>query len=187
MINQRQFIREYNDENREEFNKELFERNDDDIVRHLENVILSCQRHRAFRIKVINFSIVDSYNEINKLLREYEANNLSRKKLSENRYDHIQLKDTRIRLLIVDYFIEVYNTTEIDKRSKVLRVYIEIPKVTNKYYLKIGGNMDTTMYQIIESTYNNSSTNSSVGMVAYKTMFMASRIFRFNIEGSKDK
>ena len=187
MINQRQFIREYNEENREEFNKELFERNDDDIVRQLEYVILSCQRHRTFRIKVINFSIVDSYNEINKLLREYEANNLSRKKLSENRYYHIQLKDTHIRLLIVDYFIEVYNTTEIDKRSKVLRVYIEVPKVVDKYYFKIGGNVDTTMYQIIESTYNNSNTNSSTGMVAYKTMFMASRIFRFNIEGSKDK
>lgn len=187
MFNQRQFIREYNETHREEFNNELFERNDDDIIREIEKVILSCQRHRAFRIKVINFSVVDDYNEINRLMREYESINANRKKSPENRYDFIQLKDTDMRLLIVDYFIEVYNTTKPGERSKILRVYIQIPRLLDKYYFKIGGNMVLSMLQVIESTYNNSYTNSGTGMVAYKTMFMASRIFRFNIENSKKK
>ena len=187
MINQREFIRKFNDENREKFNEELFDRNDDDIIREIEKVILSCQRHRAFRIKVINFSVVDDYNEINRLMREYESVNSNRKKSPDNRYDYIQLKDTDIRLLIVDYFIEVYNTNIQSERSKILRVYIQIPRLRDKYYFKIGGNMDSSMYQVIESTYNNSYANSNVGMVAYKTMFMASRIFRFDIENAKKK
>ena len=187
-ISQEQFIREFNETHREEFNQELFDRNDDDIIREIEKVILSCQRHRAFRIKVINFSVVDDYNEINRLMREYETLNSNRKKSPENKYDFIQLKDTDMRLLIVDYFIEVYNTTKPGERSKILRVYIQIPRLKDKYYFRIGGNMDLSMLQVIESTYNNSYANNSiVGMVAYKTMFMASRIFRFNIENSKKK
>lgn len=188
MINQDQFIRQFNDSHREHFNEELFERNDDDIVREIEKVILSCQRKRAFRIKVLNFSIVEDYDEINRLLREYEKNNLNRSKSIDNKYDYIQLKDTDIKLLIVDYFIEVYNTTDPNLRSKVLRVYIEIPRIVNKYYFKIGGNLDTSMYQVIESTYNNSGANNTgAGMVAFKTMFMASRLFRFDINNGKDK
>lgn len=187
MINQYEFIRRYNDENREQFNDELFDRNDDDIIREIENVILSCQRKRTFTLKVINFSVVDDYDEINRLLREYEKNNLNRSKATDNKYDYIQLKPTAIRLLIVDYYLEVYNTTEIGKRKKVLRVYIEIPKIVDKYYFQIGGNLDISMSQVIESTYNNSNTNSLMGMVAYKTMFMASRVFRFEINNGKEK
>lgn len=187
MINQYEFIRNYNDANREHFNDELFERNDDDIIRELENVIISCQRKRTFMLKVINFNVVDDYDEINRLLREYEKNNLNRSKATENKYDFIQLKPTIMRLLIVDYYLEVYNTTEESKRNKVLRVYIEIPKVVDKYYFKIGGNLDISMSQVIESTYNNSNTDSNIGMVAYKTMFMASRLFRFEINNGKEK
>lgn len=186
-IDQHQFIRQFNEKYREDFNKELFERNDDDIIREIEKVILSCQRSRAFRIKVINFSVVDDYDEIHRLLQEYERNNSNRKKTTDNKYDNIQLKESDIRLLIVDYFIEVYNTTKPGERSKILRVYIEIPRLIDKYYFRIGGNLDISMYQVIESTYNNSTANSNIGMVAYKTMFMASRIFRFDIDNNKDK
>lgn len=188
MINQNQMLRQFNERNREEFNPELFELSDDKIIRELESIILSCQRSRTFRIRVINFSVVDHYDEINRLLREYEKNNLNRSKSTENKYDYIQLKDTDIRLLIVDYFIEVYNTTVESERSKVLRVYIQIPRVVNKYYFKIGGNFYMPMSQVIESTYNNSfNKNTDVGMNAYKTMFMASRIFRFRISDTNDK
>lgn len=188
MINQQEFIRRYNETHREEFNEELFERNDDDIIREIEKVILSCQRSRVFTIKVLNFNVVDDYDEINRLLREYENNNYSRKKSLDNKYECIQIKDSDIRLLIVDYYIEVYNTTEVAKRNKVLRVYIEIPRIVDKFYFKIGGNLDISMFQIVESTYNNSSVNNklNIGMVANKTMFMASRFFRFDIENSKE-
>lgn len=186
--NQREFIRHFNDTHREKFNEELFERNDDDIIRELERVIVRCQRNRAFTIKVLNFDVIDDYNEINRLLREYEASNKNRKKSLENKYDYIQIKESDIRLLVIDYYIEVYNTTELDKRNKVLRVYIEIPRVVNKYYFKIGGNMDISMFQVVESTYNNSATNNknNSSMVANKTMFMASRFFRFNIDRDRN-
>ena len=37
VMNQREFLRKYNDEHREKFNKELFERNDDKFIEYLEN------------------------------------------------------------------------------------------------------------------------------------------------------
>lgn len=180
-------IREFNDKYREDFNEEIFSRNDDDIIREIEKVILSCQRSRSFTIKVLNFNVVDDYDKINEIMKEYENNNLNRKKTTNNRYDNIQLKESFIRLLMVDYYIEVYNTNVHYKRSKVLRVYIQIPRIVDKYYFYINGNYYLSMYQIVESTYNNSSTNSNIGMVAYKPMFMATRTFRFQINSSKDK
>lgn len=189
MINQRQFIRQFNEKHRENFNNDLFVHTDDDIIEEIKKVILSCERNRVFTIHVNKFTVVREFSEIQRILRNYEAQRLKNKPNEENRYDYISLKESDIQLLIVDYFIAVHNPEETGtKSSKNLRVLIEVPRVVDKYYYRIFGNLYCPTYQIIESTYNNSTSNSRSSMVVLKTMFMASRFYRVSIEssGSKD-
>lgn len=184
--NQREFIRDFNDKHREKFNPELFERSDDQIIDELKQIILSCQRNRVFTIRVEKFTLVKDYAEIRKILREYEAKRLKNKPNEINRYDYIMLKDSDVQLLIVDYYIEAPMKDD-KKYAKNLRVLIEVPCIVDKYYYRLFGNLYSPTFQIIESTYNNSAaSNSKSSMVTLKTMFMASRFYRFNIEASKE-
>lgn len=181
--NQYSFIREYNDKNRPQFNPELFNRSDDAIIEVLKKVILSIERDRYFVIKVMNFSVVDDYQQIRILLREQEkfkSKNKNKQKI-DDKYNYIPLKDSDIRLLIVDYYLEVPNPKEGSPRSKNLRVLIEVPKIVDKYYFKIFGNIYSSLYQVVDgSTYNNSnSANPKSQNIAFKTLFMASRIYRY--------
>lgn len=184
--NQREFIRDFNDKHREKFNPELFERSDDQIIDELKQIILSCQRNRVFTIRVEKFTLIKDYSEIRKILREYEAKRLKNKPNEINRYDYIMLKDSDVQLLIVDYYIEAPMKDD-KKYAKNLRVLIEVPCIVDKYYYRLFGNLYSPTFQIIESTYNNSAaSNSKSSMVTLKTMFMASRFYRFNIEASKE-
>lgn len=181
--NQYSFIREYNDKNRPQFNPELFDRSDDAIIEVLKKVILSIERDRYFVIKVMNFSVVDDYQQIRILLREQEkfkSKNKNKQKI-DDKYNYIPLKDSDIRLLIVDYYLEVPNPKEGSPRSKNLRVLIEVPKIVDKYYFRIFGNIYSSLYQVVDgSTYNNSnSANPKSQNIAFKTLFMASRIYRY--------
>jgi hypothetical protein len=181
--NQYSFIREYNDKNRPQFNTELFNRSDDAIIEVLKKVILSIERDRYFVIKVMNFSVVDDYQQIRILLREQEkfkSKNKNKQKI-DDKYNYIPLKDSDIRLLIVDYYLEVPNPKEGSPRSKNLRVLIEVPKIVDKYYFRIFGNIYSSLYQVVDgSTYNNSnSANPKSQNIAFKTLFMASRIYRY--------
>ena len=181
--NQYSFIREYNDKNRPQFNPELFNRSDDAIIEVLKKVILSIERDRYFVIKVKNFTVVDDYQQIRVLLREQEkfkSKNKNKQKI-DDKYNYIPLKDSDIRLLIVDYYLEVPNPKEGSPRSKNLRVLIEVPKIVDKYYFRIFGNIYSSLYQVVDgSTYNNSnSANPKSQNIAFKTLFMASRIYRY--------
>lgn len=181
--NQYSFIREYNDHNRAQFNEDLFKRDDDAIIEVLKKVILSCERNRYFIIKVINFEVVDDYEQIRSLLREQErfkSKNKNKNKI-DDKYNYIPLKDSEIRLLIVDYYIEVPQPKEGQPKSKVLRVLIEVPKIVNKYYFKIFGNIYSSIYQVVDgSTYNNSnSSNPKSQNIAFKTLFMKTMVYRY--------
>lgn len=190
MINQREFIHNYNDQHRAHFSANLFERDDNAIIEELKKVILSYQRKRVFTIQVTNFTVVEDYDEVHRILYDYEENHLKRKKGKkgiDNRYNFISMKDSAIKLLIVDYYIAIHHEPDPKKASKNLRVIIEVPRVVDKYYYKIAGNLYTITGQIIETTYNNNTSNSSTSkMVALKTMFMASRFYRYPIENSKE-
>ena len=100
--NQRELIRAFNDEYREPFNDSLFEHTDDRMIEELEQVILSCQRNKVFTIRVDNFELIRDYNEIQEILRNYEAKRLKNKPNEDNRYEYIMLKDSDIQLLIVN-------------------------------------------------------------------------------------
>ena len=98
-LTQRQFIKEFNDKSRPQFNKQLFERSDEDSVRELEKVIRSCERHNKFyTIEVYDCYVITDYVEIYKRLREHElsrikSNNTKARMAIEEKYDSIQLND----------------------------------------------------------------------------------------------
>ena len=52
------FIREFNDKYRKSFNDDLFKRSDDEIIEELKKVILSCERHRYFILRVQKFTVI---------------------------------------------------------------------------------------------------------------------------------
>lgn len=178
-LNQREFIRNFNDENREEFNPLFFYRSDDDIMQELIKVILSCQRDKHFMIKVESFEVKTDYEEILEELRIDEMNRNPKDK--DNRFNYISLKDSKINLLIVNYYIRVYDgRPDNQENSKRLRVLIEVPRIVDKYYFKIFGNIYSSMFQVVDgSTYNNTSSNSKSQSVILKTMFMAIRLYRY--------
>ena len=183
ILNQAQFMRHYNDTHREQLNLKLFERNDDDIIEELEKVILSCQRDKYFTIKVQKFTVIDDYAVILKMLRDQEAIKSDSKDKDTNKYDYITLKDSDIRLLVVDYYLKVQNPKKEGASEKNLRVLIMVPRFVDKYYFRIFGNYYCPRYQIVDgSTYNNSQSNSKNPNVALKTVFMATRIYRYQSE-----
>ena len=193
--NQHDFIRYYNENNREEFNPELFHRSDDDIIHELKKVILSCERNNYFTIKVVQFSVVEDYRLIRQMLREQESIKSRKRNKSKAKEEEmaktIPLKDSDVKLLVVDYYLEVPNPKEEEFRSKNLRVLIEVPRIVNKYYLKIFGNEYSSITQIVDgSTYNNSqASNPKSQSVAFKSLFIASRFYRYNdtLKTTKDE
>lgn len=183
ILNQAQFMRYYNDKHREQLNLKLFERNDDEIIEELEKVILSCQRDKYFTIKVKKFTVIEDYATILKMLRDQEAIKSDSKDKNINKYDYITLKDSAIKLLVVDYYLKVPNPKKDRDSEKDLRVLIMVPRFVDKYYFKIFGNYYCPRYQIVDgSTYNNSQSNSKNPNVTLKVLFMATRIYRYTSE-----
>lgn len=178
-MDQSQLIKDYNDKYREKFNPALFERSDDDIINELKKIILSCQREKFYTIKVLSFRVVEDYKEINDILYRYEESqnkNKDNKKKKDNKYDFIDLKDSDIKLLLVKYFISIKD------KQETITVIIAIPRIVDKYYFKLNGNVYSAMYQIVDaSTYNNSTTSSKKHSITMKTAFMPIRIYRNSI------
>lgn len=189
IMSQAEFMRKYNDETREHFNDKLFQRSNEEIIEEIEKVILSCQRDKYFTLKVVSFRVVMEYEEIHRILREYENSKAKKGKKNENQYDYIDLRDSDIMLLIVNYHIKI-NTPEalvrIDPKTNQpeetecdLQVLIALPRFVDKYYFRISGNYYSAIFQIVDgSTYNNSTSTSKTQSITLKTMFMPIRIFR---------
>ena len=178
-ITQNELISQFNKKNIPKFNASLFTRSDEAIIEELQTVILSCQRDKFFTIKVVGFTVVDNYSEIQNILYEYESNKLKNKskmpknKMVDNPYEYINLKDSDIKLLIVNYYIAI------NDESDYLTVYIAVPRVIDKFYFRLSGSIYSAMYQIVDgSTYNNSNTVAKKPVVTFKTQLAAMRIIR---------
>lgn len=181
--NQAEFIRKFNDTHREPFNDALFERSDDEMIEELKKVILSCERNKYFTIKVINFTVVDDYGTMIKMLKEQENIKHQSKDMDYNQYDYIDIRDSDVRLLVVDYFIKVPAPKKDSPGEKNLRVLIMVPRFVDKYYFRIMGNYYCPKFQILDgSTYNNAGSSSRCQNVTFKSLFMATRIFRYTNE-----
>lgn len=169
-------IHQYGEDTREPFNSVLFERDDNEIIEELKNVIISCQRSKYYTIQVQSFEVIESPIEVYNKLRSYEQERINRsRKEQDNIYDKIQIKDSKIKLLVINYIIGIKDKFE------NLQVLIAVPRFVNKYYFEIQGNYYQPMYQIVDgSTYNNANTNSKNANITQKTIFMPIKVFRFS-------
>lgn len=180
-MDQREVISKFIDETKMKMNPELFERSDDDIMKQLMDAIKSCERVGTyFSIIVKGFTVVDDYDEVNRILYEYYERayrNKTKAKRKDNRYEYINLNESDIHLLIVHYKIADKDT------SQDLDVIIAVPRIIDKYYFRIDGIMRSTLYQVVDgSTYNNSTSMSKAPSVTMKLVFMAVRVFRKYID-----
>lgn len=179
--NQREFIHEFNSRNKAKFNEKLFQRSDEEIIRYLKNIILSCERQMGvngyFTIKVEKFEVIDKYSDIINRLQKYQEAAINKnpklRATADNRYDYIDLKDTDLKLLNITYYIEAQDGRE------WFDVLIAIPRVIDKFYHRINGNIRSAMFQIVDaSTYNNKTSNAKKPMIVSKTTFQPIRIYR---------
>lgn len=178
MLTQQELMARFAQASRDKFNPVLFERNEDDIIKELLNVIKSCERHNQFfTIKLDSYRVVDDYDEINSILFNYYENltkNKAKSKKRDNQYGYINLNESRIRLLIVKYYIADRNT------SDFVDVIIAVPRIIDKYYFNINGIMRSTLFQIVDgSTYNNGTSNAKIPSITLKIIFMATRVTRY--------
>lgn len=177
-MNQREAISIFSDTNRARFNPVYFQRDEDEIVTELMNVIHSCERKNDFfTIEVSSFRVVDDYDEINQILYNYYndlTKNKAKNKKRDNQYEFINLNESYIRLLIVTYHIKDRATED------YLDVIIAIPRIVDRYYFYINGIMRSTLFQIVDgSTYNNATSNAKIPSITLKIIFMATRVTRY--------
>lgn len=188
-LNQNQFMRQYNETHREEFNPQLFERNNEEIVEAIKSVVMSCQRDKYYTLQLLSFKAIYEYEEIYNTLREHEAKRKRKNAKIDNIYDFINIRDTDMILIKLEWLVrhngverieEDNKTREVVNPEQVLEVLIAVPRFVRKYYFRLSGNYYTTIFQIVDgSTYNNSTASQSkVDTVTMKTMFMPIRIFR---------
>lgn len=182
ITNQYELLHQYINDCRPKLNKRLFERSDEDIIRYLEDIILSCERPMGngfFSLKVQSFNVIENYEQVIGILNNYQENYMNKsvksKSIIDNKYKYIDLKDSDLKLLIVNYDIQTY-----DGYHDNIEVIIAVPRVVDKFYFRINGNYKSPMYQIVDaSTYNNGTSNSSKNLnVTFKSVFQPIRVFR---------
>ena len=188
-MNQAEFMRQFNEAHREEFEPALFQRDNEDLVHAIEQIVRSCERDKYFTLKLLSFNVIYNYEEIYNTLREHEESRRKKNSKVENSYDFIQIKDTDMILVKMEWLcrhngIERQEidgkTVEVVNPEEIMEVLIALPRFTRGYYFRLSGNYYTTTFQIVDgSTYNNSTARQSkVDTVTMKTMFGPIRIFR---------
>lgn len=188
-MNQQQFMREFNETHREEFNPQLFNRDNQEIVEAIRAVVESCQRDKYYTLKLLSFKEIYDYEEIYNTLRDHEEKRKKKNSKQDNSYDFINIRDTDMTLVKIEWLVRHNGVERIDEDGKtmeivnpeqILEVLIALPRFVRKYYFRLSGNYYTTIFQIVDgSTYNNSTASQSkVDSVTMKTMFMPIRIFR---------
>lgn len=185
-MNQKELVSQVSQNCRIQFNPVLFKRSDDEIMEELKKVILSCQReNKYFKIQIAGFTVVDDYAEIQDILFRYYENasrNKTKMKKRDNQYAYINLNESDIRLLLVDYHIEAPYAVLEEERVDDFRVIIAVPRIVDKYYFRINGIIRSTLYQIVDgSTYNNANSNAKIPNITFKIVFMAARVFRYHL------
>lgn len=188
-MNQAEFMRKYNDTHREQFNDQLFERNNYDVVNAIKEVVKSCEVDKYFTLKLLSFKVIENYEEIYNTLRAHEESRRRKNNKLENSYDYININDTDIILVKLEWLMrhnglerieDNGKTYEVNNPQEIVEVLIALPRFVKGYYFRLSGNYYTTAFQIVDgSTYNNSTASQSkVDTVTMKTMFSPMRIFR---------
>ena len=181
--NQAQLIQRFNDDPRYVYrmNSEYFKRNDEDIIYYIKQLYLSIQKRMGidayFTIRIDDFKVVEDYETIKNILEKHQATNIQKsvklRGITENRYSYIDLKESDVKLLIIQIHIEAYDGK--DNFETVLAV----PRIINNQYIVLNGNYRIMMYQLVDaSTYNNQTSNAKNPMVVFKTNFQPIRVYR---------
>ena len=197
-MNIRQVLAEYSNTHREKFNDALFIRSEYDIIEKIEKVIMSVASPtnvntecKQLFIGVNYFRVIDDYREVRHIIHELESDeNRRNKRIEYNIHDYINLKDSDIILLEINYHLEVNGDT------MDASVFIDIPKVINKYYFRINGTIYSTLYQIADaSTYNNSQSKKKVRCISFRQEFQKHVVYEkkgkinqlfFNTDGTTE-
>lgn len=188
-MNQAQFMRNFNETHREQFNPDLFKRDTYEIVESIHEIVKSCERDKYFTLRLMSFEVIEDYEAIINTLRKHEEDHKKKNDKSPNIYDFINIKDTDMMLIRLVWFIRHNDmerqeidgkTVEVVNPSTTLEVLIAIPRFVRGYYFRLSGNYYSATFQIVDgSTYNNSTASQSkVDTVTMKTMFAPIRIFR---------
>ena len=188
-INQAQFMRQFNESHREEFEPELFRRSNQDLINAILEVVRSCERDKYFTLKLLSFNVIHNYEEIFNTLRAHEEKRRRKNNKLENTYDYINIKDTDMILIKLEWLVrhngierveEDGKTIEVENPEEIMEVLIALPRFCKGYYFRLSGNYYTSTFQIVDgSTYNNSTASQSkVDTVTMKTLFSPLRIFR---------
>lgn len=161
----------------EPYSHKLFERSDAKTVQFIEQVVRSCERNRFFTIKAESFRVIDNVHEINECLKSIE-NITGNKRLSINRYDFININASEVFLLEINYYLEI------NGQSERFPVYVQVPRIVDKYYIKVDGVTYSAMFQIVDgSTFNNTGAKGNkVPVVQFKSLFRPYINYRFKAE-----
>ena len=185
-MNQAQFIAQYQEDHGAKFNEKLFIRDENEVIKYLKQIVLACERNRSYLIKVVGFKVVENLDEIKQTMIEYERekfeqknrNSKVKKVFDESRFNYIDLKESIVKLLVIRYYVSINNECE------YFTVIIKVPRVVDKYYMKIFGKYYLAINQIIDaSTYNNStknpnSKNKKKQNISFRTIFMKTMMYR---------
>lgn len=160
-MNQNQFISLYNDKHRPRFNDRFFQKSDDDIIRDLKDMILSCQRDKFYTVKVLNFEVIDDYETVQSILIGQDTPTIS-------------IKDSDLKILKVTYY------AKLGDEEDTFDVYIAVPRVIDNAYIHLNGNDYFPVFQLVDgSTYNNTtSTKAKNQSITLKTNSNAIKMHR---------
>ena len=184
-MNQAQFAADYSEQFGVKFNPRLFIRTEDEIIEYLKRIILACERHRMYLIKVVGFKVVEDLDDIKQEIINYEKERFIRKNskskngrsFDESLFNTIDLRDSAIKLLVVRYYVSINGEDE------YFTVLIKVPRIVDKYYFKIYGKYYLALNQIIDgSTYNNSQASTAKTKkkqsISFRTIFMKTQMYR---------
>ena len=188
-MSQKEFIRKFSEQKREEFNPYFFERENQDIFREVERIIKSCERDQYFSIKVVSFREITGYQEVRDALYQHEEERRAMKRKAPktpNMYEFIPIDDSDIMLLEIIYALRINGEKP---EEDTLKVLLELPRFVDKYYYRLAGKLYAPVFQIVDrSTYNNSTSDDSSNKVnksetnTLRTQFMTIRILRKSIK-----
>ena len=182
-MTQQQFIQQFNSNPRyvHQMDPNLFTRDDNEIVRYMQMLYLSIQKTMGydayFTIRINKFTVIEDYDTVREILSKYQdaaiKKSVKLRGATENRFNFIDLRESDVKILVVEIFIEAYDGREI------LESVLAIPRVIDGQYININGNIRQMMLQLVDaSTYNNQTSNSKNPMVVFKTQFQPLKVYR---------
>ena len=182
-MNQQQFIQQFNSNPKyvHQMNHELFVRSDEEIIRYVQMLYLSIQRTMGydayFTIKINGFKVIEDYDTVRQILSKYQEAAIKKsvklRGATENRFNFIDLRESDVKILVIEIFIEAYDGREI------IESVVAIPRVVDGQYINLNGNTRQMMLQLVDaSTYNNQTSNAKNPMVVFKTQFQPLKVYR---------